>query len=107
MINFPTVTKEKNMKKIIFILPVLALAACNDEWTHYQCTSEESSIPVKAKFYEGGADIVVNNRSEHKLTQAVAASGARYVSEDGIEFWTKGKSATFTAFGASTECEEK
>jgi len=99
------------MRKIC-ILFVLLLAACrsgnnNYDEVWYQCTNEESSIPVRLRFFEGGADIVINNRSRHRMEQTEVASGARYASDDGIEFWTKGREATLTTFGASVECVER
>ncbi|MDR1008863.1 MAG: MliC family protein [Rickettsiales bacterium] len=95
------------MKKALLLL---ALAACSPKGSDvvYVCENPDGGAEtiVKARFYEGGVDIDINGRDQRKLVQAVSASGARYAADE-VEFWTKGKGATLTTFGASTDCVQK
>ena len=96
------------MKKLI-ILPILFLAACggNDKvWKDYQCKGKNAPASVKARFFDGGAEIDVAGREKQTLKQAVSASGAKYAVK-GAEFWTKGDWARLTLGKASYECALK
>lgn len=50
--------------------------------------------------------IIAGVSGEITVPQAMSADGARYAA-DGVEFWIKGRSATFTRNGASATCETK
>jgi membrane-bound inhibitor of C-type lysozyme len=98
------------MKKILLTL-ILILVACSTrtQAVTYKCTNPENkteSTIITARFYNGGVKISVNGTKEETLTQSVTASGARYTNEHGTEFWTKGKTAILTTFGASIDCVE-
>ena len=98
------------MKKIC-VLSAMILAACgkgddNGAWKNYRCGKGDAAITVKARFFEGGAQIETNDK-KYSLKQAVSADGARYAAKD-VEFWTKGADrAMFTARGKTTACVVK
>jgi len=96
------------MKKLI-ILPILLLASCggNDNvWKDYECKGKNAPASVKARFFDGGAEIDIAGRGKETLKQAVSASGARYA-EKKTEFWTKGNWARLTLGKVSYECTLK
>ena len=95
------------MKKILLSLLILCACSEKSQEVSYKCDNPDSETKVtvvKAHFYNGGVRLVINGVEEN-LSQQEAASGARYTT-DGIEFWTKGRNATLTTFGASVECVE-
>ncbi len=60
-----------------------------------------------ATYWNGpGARVVLSSEeASYTLKQQVAASGARYAEEGtGVEWWTKGDSATFKRRGSTTSC---
>jgi membrane-bound inhibitor of C-type lysozyme len=71
----------------------------------YQCEdgtrlSATFSPPEQA---EGSVRIAFDGAETTVLPQAISADGGRYVKDD-VEFWIKGKGATLTIAGKTTNC---
>ncbi|MDR1338419.1 MAG: MliC family protein [Rickettsiales bacterium] len=101
------------MKKLTVLAVLCALCACAEnkklnsyedkKWESYTCSGEEGPPhTVKASFFEGGLDIDINDGAEKMqlfVTNANFHSGVLYYA-NGIEFWTDGKRAEMTFYGA-------
>jgi len=58
----------------------------------YHCAEDDISFSVT---YAGDTAVLVLDGQEHLMQQAVAASGVRYVSDDGLEWHVKGDEGAF------------
>lgn len=98
------------MRKLTLPLAIAAtffLAACSDDQPVtagplsladsittkvYQCAEDGTTFEV---VYAGDTATLTLDDKEYLLKQAVAASGARYVSDDGLEWHVKGDEGAF------------
>lgn len=58
----------------------------------YHCAESDISFEVT---YAGDTAVLVLDGKEHLMQQAIAASGVRYVSDDGLEWHVKGDEGAF------------
>ncbi|WP_202842743.1 MliC family protein [Luteimonas saliphila] len=69
--------------------------------THFRC----GDLLVGAEFDNAAGHVTLSiGTARTRLSQAVAASGARYADTAGNEFWNKGDGATLTLDGVSHTC---
>jgi predicted secreted protein len=93
-------------------------ASCQEIDAFFEC---EEGGWIEAFFYncdngENYADLVLSDGRDFRVYQTISASGARYLSQDGmIEFWNKGddcfirenEEETFNCFNVETMLEEE
>ena len=92
---------------ISVVLVIGSGGACLAAQASYQC---KDGTAVKAVFSApgpvGSARLTLGGGQTITLAQVPSADGGRYA-DGGIEFWIKGKTASFTRGGAVTECRTR
>lgn len=91
---------------ILLFLVAGFLSACNQDVVTKATYACAGNMLLETTFTNGKTLEIQTEGEILLLTRAESASGAKYEAE-GLEFWSKGKDATFKSKAGTTNCQRR